>query len=60
MKQNFCTEKKTINSIKGQTSEWVKIMAIETTIKESLIYISNSYSSISGKQRATSKGGQKT
>ena len=44
--KSFCTMKETISKVKRQHSEWEKIIANESTDKESQKYTSNSYSSI--------------
>jgi len=44
--KSFCTTKETISKVKRQPLEWEKIIANETTDKESQKYTSNSYSSI--------------
>ena len=44
--QIFCTTKETISKVKGQPSEWEKIIAKEATDKRSQKYTSNSCSSI--------------
>ena len=56
----FCTSKEAINKIKRQLLEWEKIIANETTDRESPEYISSSCSSMSGKQKAQPNNGQKT
>ena len=43
--KSFCTTKETISKVKRQPWEWEKIIANETTDKESQKYISNSCSS---------------
>ena len=44
--KSFCTTKENISKVKGQPSEWEKIIANEATDKESQKYTSNSCSSI--------------
>ena len=44
--KSFCTTKETISKVKGQPSEWEKIIAKEATDKRSQKYTSNSCSSI--------------
>ena len=58
--KSLCIAKETVNKTKRQPSEWEKIFANEATDKAltSKIY-SNSCSSISKKQTAQSKNGQK-
>ena len=59
--KSFCTAKETISKVKIQLSEWEKIIANETTDKRLIPkYTSSSYNSISEKQTAQSKSGQKT
>ena len=59
--ESFCTAKETINKIKGQPSEWEKIIANETTDKGliSKLY-SSSYNSIPEKQTIQSKSREKS
>ena len=57
--KSFCTMKETISKVKRQHSEWEKIIANESTDKESQKYTSNSYSSIPEKSAAQSKTGTK-
>ena len=47
--KSFCTMKETISKVKRQHSEWEKIIANESTDKESQKYTSNSCSSITEK-----------
>ena len=58
--KSFCTAKETINKSKRQPTEWEKIFANEVTTKGLISKIYNSSSSsISKKQTAQSKNGQK-
>ena len=58
--KSFCTTKETINKVKRQPSEWEKIIATETTDKES---ISKIYTQLMKhnmkKKKSESKTGQK-
>ena len=58
--KSFCTAKETISKVKRQPTEWEKIIANETTDKESAKYTSSSYNSITEKQTTQSKSGKKT
>ena len=58
--KSFCTMKETISKVKKEPSEWEKIIANETTDKESPKYTSSSRSSIPEKRTTRSKSGQKT
>jgi len=58
--KSFCTMKETISKVKREPSEWEKIIANETTDKESPKYTSSSCSSIPEKRTTRSKSGQKT
>ena len=44
--KSFCTTKETVSKVKRQPSEWEKIIANETTDKDSPKYTSSSCSSI--------------
>ena len=57
--KSFCTMKETISKVKREPSEWEKIIANETTDKESPKYTSSSYNSIPEKQTTQSKSGEK-
>ena len=57
--KSFCTAKETISKVKRQSLEWEKIIANETTDKESPKYTSSSCSSIPEKRTTQSKHGEK-
>ena len=59
--KSFCTARETINKMKRQPSEWEKYLQTKQLTKDySPKYTSSLYSSISKKQTAQSKNGQKT
>ena len=59
--KSFCTAKKTTNKVKRQPSEWEKIIAKETTDKDSFPkYTSSSCNSVPEKQTIQSKSGKGT
>ena len=58
--KRFCTTKETINKVKGQPSEWEKIIANETTDIELISKIYKQLmQSIPEKRTTQSKSGQK-
>ena len=59
--KSFCTAKETTNKMKRQPSEWEKIIAKETTDKDSFPkYTSSSCNSVPEKQTIQSKSGKGT
>ena len=58
--KNFCTAKETISKVKGQPSEWEKIMTNETTDKGLISKIYKQLIQLSGGKTNNSKSGEKT
>ena len=59
--KSFCTAKETISKVKGQPSEWEKIIANETTDKELISKIYKQLIQLNAKKQTTqSKSGEKT
>ena len=59
--KSFCTEKKTINKVKRQPSEWEKILANETTDKGLVSKIYKQLIQLQARKTSTqSKSGKKT
>ena len=59
--KSFYTAKETLSKVKGQPSEWEKIIATEMTDKGLISkYTSSSYNSMPEKQTTQSKSGKKT
>ena len=59
--KSFCTEKKTINKVKRQPSEWEKIIANETTDKGLVSKIYKQLIQLQARKTSTqSKSGKKT
>ena len=59
--KSFCTTKETISKVKGQPSEWEKIIANETTDKELISKIYKQLIQLNAKKQTTqSKSGEKT
>ena len=59
-RKGFYPAKETISKVKRQPSKWEKIIASETTDKESPKYTSSSYNLMLEKQTTQSNSGQKT
>ena len=58
--KSFCRAKKTISKVKGQPSEWEKIMTNETTDKGLISKIYKQLIQLSGGKTNNSKSGKKT
>ena len=58
--KSFCTAKKTTNKVKRQPSEWEKIIAKETTVKELISKIYKQLIQLNTKKTTQSQSGKNT
>ena len=58
--KSFCTAKETISQVKGQPSEWEKIIATETTDKGLISKIYTQLIQLNTRKTSQSKSGEKT
>ena len=58
--KSFCTAKETISQVKGQPSEWEKIIATETTDKGLISKIYKQLIQLNTRKTSQSKSGEKT